>query len=301
MNTLLKLKEKMSRVKVTEIKINSDGILVTCIPFKDYEIKEEAPTIELNSNVKEKQAFPLHNELNRIFSLINIIKIYLGYDKISAFDFSSINLPFMDQIQKQTISNEKIDEILGKILCEMEKTAKYLKDDFSLTSQVFIESRSLVMRVLFVRRKLEKIWESLEIVNRNFKMVEDNLKKIELLNKARMCLDLISYTSEKKPQDPQASSYQPPTPLWKKYMDNLNLIEDPVSKEKIRKEIERFQLLERNSGEYHKISTYLDEIFSVPWGKFSQPYWNVKSTSDILENNIYGLEKVYFKKDNFYI
>ena len=119
-----------------------------------------------------------------------------------------------------------------------------------------------------------------------------------MLNKAKMCLDMINYSAEKRKEDAGATAgnMQAPQPLWKKYMEKLNLIEDPASKEKIRKEIERFQQLERNSGEYHKISTYLDEVFSIPWDKFSEPYWNVKSTNRILEKNIYGLEKVPYNK-----
>ena len=44
-----------------------------------------------------------------------------------------------------------------------------------------------------------------------------------------------------------------PQPNWKKYMDHLNLIKDPSSNGGIKKEFDRFQELERNSGEYHKI------------------------------------------------
>jgi ATP-dependent Lon protease len=43
------------------------------------------------------------------------------------------------------------------------------------------------------------------------------------------------------------------------------LIEDVASREKIRKEIERFASMDKHSSEYSKIVTYLDEVFSVPW------------------------------------
>ena len=298
--TSLKLKDKGNRVKIVELRIQENGILATCIPYKDVEtagIEQNKPILISPVGVPESQEnknqVPLHNELNRIYSLINIIKIYLGYDKISAFENS-----FFMYEKKEEMTPDRIDELLTRILTELDKVGRYLKDDFQLTSQVFIESRSLILRVLFIRRKLEKIWESLEIVNRNFKIVDDNMKKIEMLNKAKMCLDMINYSAEKRKEDAGATAgnMQAPQPLWKKYMEKLNLIEDPASKEKIRKEIERFQQLERNSGEYHKISTYLDEVFSIPWDKFSEPYWNVKSTNRILEKNIYGLEKVPYNK-----
>lgn len=35
--------------------------------------------------------------------------------------------------------------------------------------------------------------------------------------------------------------------------------------EKVKKEIERFAMLDKYSSEYGKIQTYLDEVFSIPW------------------------------------
>ena len=82
-----------------------------------------------------------------------------------------------------------------KILSEIDKIIRYLKDDMHLTSQVLIESRSLIPC-----KKLEKIWESLDIVNRKFKIVEDTMK-MELINKARMCLDFINYSADRKAKE----------------------------------------------------------------------------------------------------
>jgi Lon-like ATP-dependent protease len=49
----------------------------------------------------------------------------------------------------------------------------------------------------------------------------------------------------------------------------LSLIEDPASKEKVRKEIDRWALVDKHSSEFSKINAYLDEIFSIPWKKFT--------------------------------
>lgn len=290
----LKLKEKNYRVKLAEIQIGPDGILAKCIPYKDLDqdLNNNPSTpiaIEFEPKNKENQPFPLNNEINRIFTLINVIKIYLGYDKIQSFENTYSMLE-----NKENLTNEKVDKLMLTILGELEKISKYIKEDFTLISQAFIESRSLILRVLFIRKKLEKIWESLELVNRNFKIVDENMKKMEMINKARMCLELINYSNNSTANNKEEATMNDRAniPLWKKFMNQLDKIENSVSKEKVRKEIERFQLIDRNSGEYHKIYTYLDEVFSIPWNKFSEPYWNVKYTSKILEDNIYGLEKV---------
>jgi Lon-like ATP-dependent protease len=55
------------------------------------------------------------------------------------------------------------------------------------------------------------------------------------------------------------------SPQARKFMEKIDLIKDEVSKEKIRKEIERLGMQDKLSGEYHKVYSYLDEVFSIPW------------------------------------
>lgn len=77
-----------------------------------------------------------------------------------------------------------------------------------------------------------------------------------------------------------------------RYLDKIHLITDDISREKVRKEIERFHSLDKYAGEYHKMATYLDEIFAIPWTQYTEPIWDVDYTTEVLEQNIYGLEKV---------
>lgn len=76
------------------------------------------------------------------------------------------------------------------------------------------------------------------------------------------------------------------------YMQKLNLIEDLPSREKIQREIQRYEQMDKYSSDYSKISTYLDEVFSIPWNKYAQPFWDIKHAKNVLDREIYGLEKV---------
>jgi ATP-dependent Lon protease len=55
--------------------------------------------------------------------------------------------------------------------------------------------------------------------------------------------------------------------LSQKYIDQLSILPDPISRLKIQKEIERFNQIDHHSPDYHKLLTYLDEVFSIPWEK----------------------------------
>lgn len=78
----------------------------------------------------------------------------------------------------------------------------------------------------------------------------------------------------------------------KKYYEKLELIEDLPSREKIKKEIERFSSIDKYSSEYHKINTYLDEVFSIPWKSYTKVQWDIEHAKKTLDKHIFGLEKV---------
>lgn len=42
-------------------------------------------------------------------------------------------------------------------------------------------------------------------------------------------------------------------------------------------------MLDKNSSEYNKVHTYLDEVFSIPWKKYSEPFWDINFAKDKLD------------------
>jgi ATP-dependent Lon protease len=50
--------------------------------------------------------------------------------------------------------------------------------------------------------------------------------------------------------------------------------------------------MDKNAAEYHKIIVYLDEIFSIPWNKYANLVWDTSYTKNILDNHVYGQQKV---------
>ena len=50
--------------------------------------------------------------------------------------------------------------------------------------------------------------------------------------------------------------------------------------------------MDKQSGEYHKIQTYLDDVASIPWQKYAQPFYDKDYTQKVLNESVYGLDKV---------
>ena len=41
-----------------------------------------------------------------------------------------------------------------------------------------------------------------------------------------------------------------------------------------------------------QISTYLDDVFSIPWQKYTMPFWDINHAKTVMDKNIFGLQKV---------
>jgi ATP-dependent Lon protease len=63
-------------------------------------------------------------------------------------------------------------------------------------------------------------------------------------------------------------------------------------KEAVEQELEKFSLMEPNSGEFIVTRNYLDMIVSLPWGDPPPENFNLKSAWEILEADHYGLKDV---------
>jgi len=67
---------------------------------------------------------------------------------------------------------------------------------------------------------------------------------------------------------------------------------DKEVKDKLRKEISRFQGMPGGSQEANVVRTYIETLLELPWNKVSRDNNDLKHAEEILEEDHYGLEKV---------
>lgn len=80
------------------------------------------------------------------------------------------------------------------------------------------------------------------------------------------------------------------------YMEQLEQLEklnaDKETKEKIKKEIQRFKGMPGGSQEANVLRTYIETVLEMPWKKVSRDNQDIIHAKEILEEDHYGLEKV---------
>lgn len=77
------------------------------------------------------------------------------------------------------------------------------------------------------------------------------------------------------------------------YMEQLEKLNaDKETKEKIKKEIQRFKGMPGGSQEANVLRTYIETVLEMPWKKVSRDNQDIIHAKEILEVDHYGLEKV---------
>lgn len=77
------------------------------------------------------------------------------------------------------------------------------------------------------------------------------------------------------------------------YMEQLEKLNaDKETKEKIKKEIQRFKGMPGGSQEANVLRTYIETVLEMPWKKVSRDNQEIIHAKEILEEDHYGLEKV---------
>ncbi len=77
------------------------------------------------------------------------------------------------------------------------------------------------------------------------------------------------------------------------YLEELKKLNaDKETKEKIKKEIQRFRVMPGGSQEANVVRTYIETVLELPWRKISRDNQDLSRARTILEEDHYGLEKV---------
>ncbi|CAD8160202.1 unnamed protein product [Paramecium pentaurelia] len=273
-------RQKNYRFKITKIEMTPDGIFAQGIPYKDRPLTQA------------EQIIDIQHEIRMVSSLVQQIRKLAKYDRVEVF--SEIKYSLLDSSEKLTPN--QVDELVFQIASGLSKLlTNNLKMNTSNFVQQLLESQTYIDRLFILRKQLENMSGVLDLVNKHFKEADSSLLKLHQQTLAKLATEYIRQNYLKDASQSQSQGGTIGTQQYgggDKYFDKLSLITDESSKEKVKREIERFSLLDKQSSEFHKINSYLDEVFSIPFLKFTPVQWDIQFAKDVLDKEIEGLEKV---------
>ena len=161
-----------------------------------------------------------------------------------------------------------------------------------IASSLFLKfaERQKLLVTLDIKERMKELYgyllQEIEVIKIDKKISLDVRKQMNKIQKdyyLREQLKAIQKELGDTPDGSEGSEY-------KEKLEKLKIA--PETKEKIEKEIEKFERTPIGSPDYNVSKNYLDTIFSLPWNKESRNRFDIKKSEKILNEDHYGLDDV---------
>lgn len=303
----LELSNELSAKTIKEANLNYNGKLLIISPIDS---KEEDPSVEdlpkvgvlakikskilINSNIQVKIKGIKRVAVNRYFNDV---------ENILYTEAMSIEIPALIKDEEKTII-KKLIETLKKYIDLAHHASNDILNFLSKESNLDVITDTIVSYLPFdINKKLEymqninplKRAKSLIVdINEEIKLLEIDEELDDKVNKS-FSIDQKNFILKEKlkviKQELGENSHQEQTA--KKFRDTLDKLKiDKDIKDKIKREIDKFEITNESSPELSIIETYIENVLSLPWNKSTKENANFNLVMQSLNETHYGLEKI---------
>ena len=178
-------------------------------------------------------------------------------------------------LQSQIQESMGLTEILDKMAANM--PISYDKKQQVLAAFTAKERFDVMNRILL---------EEVEIADVKEKLAAEIKGKVEKNQKEYILREQLSYIRKELNGENSLTESE----VFFQQLDELNA--DDTIKEKIKKEINRYETISHSSSESAMERAYIEALLSMPWNKESVDTTDLSRAEEILEKNHYGMEKV---------
>lgn len=235
------------------------------IEIIDSDDETEYLECEVKELVKENGEFIADSEKEAMVR--NLKEIFLAY--------SSENYKISKELARQILEYEELDKLVDQISINI---PIYYDDKQKILEAVeLIERYETVSILLSNETEILRIKKDLQ--SKVKQKVDKNQKEYILREQQKLIREELGEDNIESEAD--------------QYLDEANKLEAPdIVKEKLEKEIKRFQNTSSSSSENAVIRGYIETLLEMPWNKVSKDNEDLKYAKKVLNEDHYGLEKV---------
>lgn len=170
------------------------------------------------------------------------------------------------------------------------KSLEKLIDLVTMSMPIAYEFKQKVLELTTVQERYDYligvILNEIEIAKAKAELAEKVKSRVEKNQKEYLLREQLSYIRQELGEDKGLSDVE----QFEASLEKLKAKKEV--KERIRKEISRFQNLNVNSAESSVERNYIETLLEMPWDKVSKDNTDIRRAEKILEEQHYGLEKV---------
>lgn len=207
------------------------------------------------------------------------VKAYMLAIMTSLKEIFKVN-PILQEELKLLMSQVSYDRpgILIDLISSMLKTEG--KELQTLLEEFDLEHRS--------RRLLTMLKKELEISQLQMKISKQIDEKINKQQKEYFLREQLKVIKQELGMEKDEKSAE-----LDKIRERLKHIKlSPEAKDVVTEQMEKLNLLDKSSPEYHITRSYIESIVELPWGVYSKDRLDIKKSKTILDKDHYGLEDV---------
>lgn len=255
------LVEGVSRAKLLELSNNESTISRTkCVELATIEVVKDVDLSEQNNESEEV----ILNETAMLRMIMEQLTQYVTY-------FPKIGQSLTTQISEDMDLGMIIDKVAMNIPIPYEKKQQVLE------ALITSERYQVLSKILMDESKIAEIRE---------KLAQDIKGRVEKNQKDYILREQLAFIKKELSEEGSFSD----TDLFVEQLSKLQASDEV--KEKINKEIKRFQKCSDSSSESAVERGYIETLLELPWDKVSEDNLDINRAEAILDENHYGLEKV---------
>jgi ATP-dependent Lon protease len=229
---------------------------------------------------------PLHPS-NPIIAAVE----YLEDEEDSTSEVKALTRALISEMKQISENNPLFSEEMRLNMINIDHPGK-IADFIASILNIDKAEQQKILEILNVRKRMEQVLvfikkeqELLRIQKKIQKEINEKIEKSQrdyfLKEELKAIKNELGMTTDAK-----SSEYQ----RFKEKLDAFKF--EGEIKETVDQELEKFSLMDPNSGEFIVTRNYLDVIASLPWGDPEPEHFDLKKAQEILETDHYGLKDV---------
>lgn len=235
------------------------------IEIIDSDDETEYLECEVKELVKENGEFIADSEKEAMVR--NLKEIFLAY--------SSENYKISKELARQILEYDELDKLVDQISINI---PIYYDDKQKILETVELIDRYETVSILLTN-ETEILRIKKDLQSKVKQKVDKNQKEYILREQQKLIREELGEDNIESEAD--------------QYLDESKKLDAPdIVKEKLEKEIKRFQNTSSSSSENAVIRGYIETLLEMPWNKVSKDNKDLKYAKKVLNEDHYGLEKV---------
>ncbi|MDR3116191.1 MAG: endopeptidase La, partial [Treponema sp.] len=244
----------------------------------------------VNIFISTLKRFRIKKALNPANPIVGAVE-YLDDEEDDTSEVKALTRALISEMKQISENNPLFSEEMRLNMINIDHPGK-IADFIASILNIDKGEQQKILEVLNVRKRMEQVLvfikkeqELLRIQKRIQKEINEKIEKSQRDYFLKEELKAIK-TELGMTTDAKSSEYQ-------RFKDKLDVFKfEGEIKEVVEQELEKFNLMDPNSGEFIITRNYLDTIANLPWGEPAPEHFDLKTAREILENDHYGLKDV---------